>query len=62
MTNLEGSMSVYRSAAHAIMRAMNVDSISLLKGAGWQNKCQAANWEPPKAENPCPLDKFDQLT
>ncbi|MBO5393844.1 hypothetical protein [Pseudomonas helleri] len=55
-------MSVYRSAAHAIMRAMNVDSISLHKGAGWQNKCQAANWEPPKAENPCPLDKFDQLT
>lgn len=55
-------MSVYRSAEHAIMRAMNVDSISLHKGAGWQSKCQAGNWEPIKADNPCPLDKFDQLT
>lgn len=55
-------MSVYRSAEHAIMRAMNVDSISLHKGAGWQNKYQPEGWEGQKADNPCPLDKFDQLT
>ena len=55
-------MSVYRSAEHAIMRAMNVDSISLHNGAGWKNKYQSEGWEAQKADNPCPLDKFDQLT
>ncbi|MDY7560195.1 hypothetical protein QN366_01495 [Pseudomonas sp. CCC3.2] len=55
-------MSVYRDAEHAITRAMNVDSISLHKGAGWQNKYQPEGWVAPKADNPCPLDKFDQLT
>ena len=55
-------MTVYRSAEHAVMRAMNVDSISLHKGAGWQNKYKPEAWEPERADNPCPMDRFDQLT
>ena len=55
-------MTVYRSAEHGIMRAMNVDSISLHKGAGWQNKYKSDAWEAQRAENPCPMDRFDQLT
>ncbi|WET08887.1 hypothetical protein P3S72_20600 [Pseudomonas sp. D3] len=55
-------MTVYRSAEHGIMRAMNVDSISLHKGAGWQNKYKPDAWEAERADNPCPMDRFDQLT
>ena len=55
-------MSVYRSAEHAIMRAMNVDSISLHKGAGWQSKYKPSGWKADIADNPCPMDRFDQLT
>lgn len=55
-------MTVYRSAEHGVMRAMNVDSISLHKGAGWQNKYQPEGWEAQRADNPCPMDRFDQLT
>jgi hypothetical protein len=55
-------MTVYRDAEHGVVRAMTLDAISLHKGAAWQNKYHPPGWEPGKSDNPCPLDRFDQLT
>jgi hypothetical protein len=54
-------MSVYRDVEHGVVRAMTVDAISLHKGAAWQHQVESS-WEQPKSDNPCPLDRFDQLT
>lgn len=55
-------MTVYRDVEHGVVRAMTLDAISLHKGAAWQNKYHPGGWEPGKSDNPCPLDRFDQLT
>lgn len=55
-------MSVYRDAEHGVVRAMTLDAISLHKGAAWQGKYQPPGSQTGKSDNPCPLDRFDQLT
>ena len=55
-------MTVYRDAEHGVVRAMTLDAISLHKGAAWQSKYRPPGWEPGKSDNPCQLDRFDQLT
>lgn len=54
-------MTVYRDVEHGVVRAMTLDAISLHKGAAWQNKYKPDGWEPGKSDNPCPLDRMEQL-
>ncbi|AYN94410.1 hypothetical protein EAW52_10790 [Pseudomonas sp. LTJR-52] len=40
---------------------MTVDAISLHAKSDWQNKYESG-YEEGRSDNPCPLDRFDQLT